>query len=132
MNFSTAVFLINDKARAIKAVYEPHDGVKQTVFKTLDPDIKKDDLVIVSTGTRHGFTVVKVVDVDLSIDFEDKTPMDWVVAKLDLAPHEARVKDENAAIEQIKAAEFKHRRDALANALNLGDGMKSLPLADKA
>lgn len=82
MNFSTAVFLINDKARAIKAVYEPHDGVKQTTFKTLDPDIKKDDLVVVATGTRHGFTVVKVVETDLSIDFKDKTEMCWIVSKL--------------------------------------------------
>lgn len=132
MNFSTAVFLINDKARAIRAVYEPHDGVKQTTFKTLDPDIKKDDLVVVPTGTRHGFTVVKVVEIDLSIDFEDKTPMEWIVGKVDLAPHESRLKDEAAAIEQIKAAEFKHRREALANALNLGGDLKTLPLADKA
>ena len=140
MNFSTAIFLVNDQARALRCIYETDNGtyinqagdkVKSPIFKTLDRTIKKDDLVVVPTGTRHGFTVVKVSEVDIAIDFEDKTPVEWIVARLDLAPHKAMVEQEFSLIEKIKVAEFQVRRNQLANALDLSGQLTSLPLASQ-
>lgn len=140
MNLTTAIFLVNDKARAMRASYE--EGVndyvnasgakiKTPIFKTLDSGIKVGDLVVVPTGTRHGFTVVKVTEADVTIDFEDKTPVEWIVGKVDVESHKETLKKETELTEQIKAAEFKVRRNQLMNALDLSGSLTSLPLASK-
>lgn len=94
MNYSTAVMLINPNIRAIKAIYEP-DSVdlagkvvragQRYIFKTLDPSIIKGDLIVVPTTTRHGFTVVKVEEVDVEIDFEASIELKWIVDKVSVA-----------------------------------------------
>ena len=53
MNRSTTVFLVNSQARAFTAIYE--DGGKTETFKTFDKDLKKDDLMVVTSKTRHGY-----------------------------------------------------------------------------
>lgn len=73
MNYSTAIFLINPKVRAIAAIYEPDTDSRKaprTVFKTFDQSIGVNDYILVPTETRHKMTVNKVVEVDVEPDLE--------------------------------------------------------------
>jgi hypothetical protein len=72
VNYTTAVFLINDSIRAVTCTYE-NDG-KRVPFKTLDKTIAVDDIVVVPSGTRHGMTTCKVVEVDSDVDYDDPAP----------------------------------------------------------
>jgi hypothetical protein len=120
MNYSTAVFLVNEAIRAILCTYELDDEKKQAprvMFKTLDKSIAVGDFLVVPTGTRHGMTVVKVMDVDVDVDFDSSTPVNWAVSKIDRSAYEAVLKLEGEAIEQIKAAEKKKRQTDLRDAM---------------
>lgn len=74
MNYSTAVMLFNPEIRAISVSYEKDEkgaGKKPFyTYKTLDKTIEKGDLVVVPTDTRHEFTVVRVEEVDVEVDYE--------------------------------------------------------------
>lgn len=130
MNRTTTVFLINKDVRAFTAVYE--DGNKPEYFKTFDQTIKKDDLVVVESTTRHHFTVVKVVDPNANVDIQDNDlKVKWMVSKVDLVDHKEILTNENEAIEKVKQAEFnKMRRDLMANLVNPedADAIRALPI----
>lgn len=136
MNYSTAVFLINKNLRAIMANYDPsqradadYASIKKVMFKTLDPTIKKDDYVIVPTNTRHGMTVVKVTDTDVNVDFDDATPVNWVIGRVDRTEFEQITKQESEAIETLKRAEFtKRRKTMLEDLVADQEAIKALPL----
>lgn len=115
MNRSTTVFLVDDTVKALKAIYE--DNGKIETFKTFDDTIKKDDLLVVESGTRHGFTVVKVTETDVIVDIEDNNlNVKWVVSKVSLDDHKAIITQEAAAIDKVRVAEFnKKKRDLVAN-----------------
>lgn len=131
MNYSTVVFLINKGVRCISVIYDPNEGAKTTLFKTLDPTIEKDDLVIVPTNTRHGFTIAKVVGVDLDVDFDSPTTMQWIVGRVDRGPYEQTLKQETDAVDKIKNAEIRKKRDALRDALIANSQeLRSLEIAD--
>ncbi len=115
MNYSTAVFLINDSVRAIAVDYEPTG--KRTIFKTLDADIKVDDFVVVPTGTRHGMTVVRVVEVDSDVDYDAPQPVEWVVQRVDRSEYDQTVAQEAEAIKAVKSAEVRKKREDLAAAM---------------
>ncbi len=117
MNYSTAVFLVNDTIRAIKATYETADNATKAMFKTLDKSVAVGDFLVVPTNTRHGMTVVKVTDVDVDVDFDSVTQVDWVVSKIYKTNYEAVLKLEAGAIEQIKSAEKNKRKNELKAAL---------------
>ncbi len=118
MNLSTAVFLINDNARAVLVTYEAHDGAPRTMFKTFDKSIKVDDFVVVPTDTRHKLTVCKVVAVDVDVDFDSSTQVAWLVGKVNLADVNQIKEQEEKAIEAIKAAEKLKKRRELQNSMN--------------
>lgn len=127
MNLSTAVFLINKDLRAVMALYEP--GGKPTMFKTLDKSIKAGDVVAVPSSTRHNLTTAKVTEVDVSVDFDDQTKVDWVITRIDMEAYERTKKMEDQAIEVLKAADFRKRREALANDLTASAAeIKALPI----
>lgn len=120
MNYSTAVMLFNPEIRAVAVSYErDHNGEGKKpfiTFKTLDATIAPKDMVVVPTGTRHNFTVVrveKIIDVDTEIDFEDDTQVNWIASKIDLAAHEKLLAQETAMINTMKAAEKKHKTDQI-------------------
>lgn len=115
MKQSLIVFLINDSVRAIKGRYE--EGGNETVFKTLDQDIKVDDFVVVQSGTRHGLTVVKVTGVDLDVDLESNIDMLWAVQKVDTAAFAVTLEQEGKAIAAVNAAEKTRKRDELRKSL---------------
>lgn len=130
MNYTTAVFLINKNVRAVLCNYEPDAQDKKVMFKTLDPKIKEGDLVIVPTKTRHGFTVSKVVETDVDVDFDSQTLVNWLVCKVDPADYEATLTQESDAIQVIKSAEKTKKRNELAAALLVDskDALKALPI----
>lgn len=109
MNYSTAVILINDKIRVVRGMYE--DNGSSDVFKTLDQDLKKNDIVVVESHTRWGYTTVKINEVDnVTVDFDSAKEVKWVVQKIAVEAH-AIIKDMEAkAIEVIKVGELRKRR----------------------
>lgn len=117
MNYSTAIFLINKGARAIKATYEADEKATRELFKTLDPTIKEGDLVVVETNTRHNMTVCKVVEVDVDFDIESSTPVRWIISKVDQAAYDSLKVHEDNAIKAIKSAELRRKREELAKSL---------------
>lgn len=134
MNYSVAVFLINKNARAVRAIYEadqPSNKAKRQLFKTFDSSIAVDDLVVVPTDTRHGFTVVKVVETDVDLDFDTTENVQWIVGRVDLANHAVRLQQEQAAIAAIKSAELRKKREELSKAMfaDHAEQLKALPIA---
>lgn len=142
MNSSKIVFIVNEAARLIRCSYEPMSAdmssaqtagvmAKQYSFKTLDPTIQKDDLVIVETNTRHGFTVVKVEEVDLDVDFDDSIELKWAFHPLNLDAFKNMKAAEQAAIDKVRQIELRKKRDALRKAMfdENEEAMQSLALA---
>jgi hypothetical protein len=115
MNYSTAVFLINNEVRAVKGVYQ--DEGNTAIFKTLDKTIKKDDLVVVPTTTRHKMTVFKITETDVDVDMDSQVKIDWIIQKVDEAPYKVLLEQENDAIQKIKSAEIRKKRTELREAL---------------
>lgn len=131
MNYTTAVFLINKHVRAIQATYEAADNAARTTFKTLDPEIAVGDFVVVPTDTRHKMTVCKVVECDVDVDFDSSVAMTWIIGKVDRAPHELTLSQEAQAVQAIKSAELRKKREDLAKSV-LADkiaDIKALPIA---
>ena len=151
MNYSTAIFLANQDVRCVAVTYEKIDVTKDTtkqkyvpaylsggklpegavLFKTFDKDISVNDLVIVPTNTRHGFTVCKVVGVDIDVDFDNQDPMHWIVGKVDTAPFERVRQQEEKMIIELRASQKDKRRRELRQDL-LGqidpDAVKRIPM----
>lgn len=134
MNYTTAVFLINNNVRAIQATYEAGDSAVRTTFKTLDPSIKPDDLIIVPTDTRHKMTVCKVMEVDVELDLDTSTPVAWVIGKVNSAPYNLVLEQEQQAISAIKSAELRRKRAELSKAMfaDNEDAIRALPIAASA
>lgn len=146
MNYTTAVFLINPALRAVKVSYLPKpdrndefadftesafDKKHVKVFKTLDPNIKVDDFVVVPTETRHGMTVGKVTEVDLPVDYDSPVEMKWVVDRVNRKKYEQIVIDESQYIKEMRSAEEEAKKKELRDkmlAFN-GDKIKALPIA---
>ncbi len=119
MNYSTAIFLLNDKVRAVFGIYEDDEGGKKTVprklFKTLDQSIKVGDYVLVPTHTRHKMTVNKIVEVDVEPPLETSEQIDWIIGPLDdvISAGKIVLGEEARAIELMKAAEKRHQREEI-------------------
>jgi hypothetical protein len=105
MNYSTAIFLLNDDVRAVNCSYESHDGAPLTMFKTFDHQIKVDDYVVVPTNTRHKKTVVQVKQVDVEVDFANTTEIDWIIGVVDMADYQHILAQEEIAKKAVLAAE---------------------------
>jgi hypothetical protein len=116
VNYSTAIFLINPKVRAIAAIYEPDTETRKatrTIFKTFDQALSVGDYVLVPTDTRHKMTVNKVVEVDIEPDLESSACMQWVIGVVDRVAYEDVLAQETRAIDLMKAAEKTHAREEL-------------------
>lgn len=120
MNKTTAVFLINDRVRAIRASYEadtPTSKASTELFKTFDPSIKVGDLVNVVSNTRHNVTVCKVQAVDVEFDIETTQVVQWVIGKIDMAQHLSTLGMEEDALALIASAEKNRKREELRKSL---------------
>lgn len=131
MNYSKAVFLINDNVRAISATYEAGENAPRTIFKTFDQTLAKDDFILVPTNTRHNMTVCKIIETDVEVDLESGEKVEWVIGKVNLADHQKMLAMEEAAIETIKSAEKAKKRRELREALmaDSQEQLKALPIA---
>jgi hypothetical protein len=135
MNYSTAIFLINDDVQMVACSYEldHNDEPKKLYnFKSFDKTLKVGDMVIVPTDTRHCLTVVRVEELDVEPNLETSNEYKWIVGRVDLEDHEALLAQENDAIAQIKRAEKQRRRRELRESM-LADmeekKLLALPLA---
>ena len=130
MNYSRAIFLISDEVRAVNVTYEDDDDAPRTMFKTLNPDIKADDFVVVPTETRHRMTVCKVVETDVEPDLEGASDLKWIIGIVSRADFEDISRQENEAITKIKAAERRRKRDELRKSLlaDAEEEVKALPI----
>ena len=132
MNFSRSVFVINRDCRLVVCEYDP-DSMKdkRVEYKTLDPSVSKGDLVIVPTDTRQKFTVVKVIDVDVPVDFDAPGDTKWIVGKVDTMHFTKLIADEAVAIKTLQGAEQRRRATEMRK-LIIGDedpeAVKSLSL----
>lgn len=131
MNYSIAVFLINKNVRAVMGTYESDDNAKRTLFKTLDESIAVGDFVVVPTDTRHKMTVVKVVEVDVDVDFDAPGPVQWVIGRIDRSGHDKVLAQEAVAVQAIKSAELRKKREDLRHAMFADhvETLKALPIA---
>lgn len=131
MNYSTAVFLINDKVRAVKGTYEAGENAGKTMFKTFSPTLKVGDFAIVPTNTRHNMTVVKITDVDVEFDIETTTNVEWIIGQIDLTAYEQVLGQEQEAVKTIQSAEKNRKRAALREAIfaDAETQLNKLPIA---
>lgn len=134
MNNSTIVFLINDHVRAILATYEGHDNAKPEVFKTFDPLVAVDDLVVVQSTTRHEMTVVKVKEVDVDFNLDTSETIRWVTQRIDQSAFKDVLAQEAEAIAAVQSAERKRKKDELRKAIfaDQEDRIANLQLANHA
>lgn len=130
MNSTLTIFLVNEDVMAVQVDYGGSERDVKPLFKTLIPDLKKDDLVVVPTGTRAGFTVAKVVDVDVDFDHEDPTmKMRWIAGRFDREPYDGVVAQEEDMLRTVKRATRKAKQRQLAKDLKLDkEELKALPI----
>lgn len=130
MNYSTAIFLISDDVRCVEVAYEATENAPRCRFKTMDHNLKVDDFVVVPSGTRHKITTAKVMAVNVEVDPDCSTQMDWIVGVVTLADFNKIKSQEGDAIATIKAAELRSKKEELRRKLeqNVGDGLKALPI----
>ncbi len=135
-NSSLAGFLINDKLRLIRAIYERDEPTRQANrehFKTLDPNIKVGDQVVVPApqNQRHGFTIVKVTDVDVPVDFDLREDVRWIVQRVEFQPYSVVIQQEAEAMAKIREVETEARKAQLRKAMfgSSADDMKALSFA---
>lgn len=130
MHNSNILFLINDDARAISVQYEEHGS--KSIFKTLDQNIKVDDLVVVQSGTRWDMTVAKVVEVDLEINFDSNQTINWIVQKVDTDMFSQIEAREAEAIATVQSAERARKKKELRDAMfaQHEDALNTLQIAN--
>lgn len=118
MNYTSAIFLVNDSVRAISVSYELEPDGKTgkgpfVLFKSMDADLRPGDYVVVPTDTRHKLTVVRVEEVDKEVDLDSSHQFEWIVGPVSTFSYKAILASEVRAIDTIKSAEKKARQDEL-------------------
>lgn len=125
-NFSTAIFLVNKDVIALTGHYEqdPVNGPKapREIFKTFDKTLKKGDIIVVPSTTRHHVTTCMVDEVGVQIDLNSSATVRWVIGPVDMAGFEKTKASEDAMIHSIKQAEALHEQEELRSKL-----LKSMP-----
>jgi len=127
MNLSASVMLVEDSIRPARVEYDPdtaRNNNPSKFFKCLDASVKKDDLVIVTTSTRHGMTVAKVVAIgydDVPVDFESSEPWGWIVGPVPSAQHDAILRTEKSIIGRVSQANANKMKSELKAAMGLGN-----------
>lgn len=139
MNYSTMAFLSSDEVIAVKCIFEDanfkayrEDEVspskvrlykpKEYTYKSLDKNLKEGDLVLVEcegASNHFGYCVVKVVEVDTEIDFDNSIKYKWIVGKLDQAQIDNILKTEQELIKKVKKMEKANKAKQVREALGL-------------
>ena len=138
---SREIFLVNDKCRAIRIVYDPEQRKEDkkygyslpdhpTVFKTLDPGIAVGDYVVCQTGVRHGMTVFRVTEVDIDFDLRGSTPIPWIIDTVDVKTFESIRDRETAMVGKLSTLRLAKERRELAEEYSNGFGDEFQALVD--
>lgn len=93
----------------MKTVYLASEDAAETEFKTFDDTLEVGELVVIPTGTRHGFTVVKISAVDIAPDWESDKPIDWIAGKFDPSHYVGIQAQETKILETVSEAERAQR-----------------------
>lgn len=122
MNYTTAILLIRKDVRVVTVSYEADPVTGKAIgnlysFKTVDPDLKVGDFVVVPTETRHNATVCRVELVDVEVDFDSNVKLKWIISKLDKSHYDEIVAKEEEIIVSVKKAEKRRRQEELAEKL---------------
>lgn len=127
MNPTAAVMLVEDSIRPCMVEYDP-DNYKNNsdhkFFKCLDPTIKVDDLVIVTTNTRHGMTVAKVKKIgiaDVPVNFEGTDIWGWVVGPVPTDQHKSILETEKSIVSRVQEANTNKLKTELKAAMGLAN-----------
>lgn len=127
MHKSLDVFILSDDVRGIMACYEPNGT--SALFKTFDEDIAVDDYIVVETNTRHNMTVVQVTAVDVEPDYNDDTPVKWVINKVHLRALDSILEAEREANRFIAECTKRSERKRLQQGLvEMDENVKALSL----
>lgn len=115
MHDSNRIFLASDTVRAVKGIFETdvnnQPTAKREYFKTFSASLKVGDLVNVETSTRHGVSVIRIVEVDVDIDVESDEQTRWIIGKVETAEYEKFKTMEADMVSEMKKAELKAKRD---------------------
>jgi len=121
MNYSSAIFLVNDDVRAVSVSYEVDkdgNGVRPFyTFKTMSHDHAIGDYVVVPTTTRHGMTVARVEETDVEVDLDSTVQFKWLIDSVDKAAYDTILAAENEAIIRMKSAEKTRKQRELREKL---------------
>ncbi len=124
MNFSVAALLVDTSIRSVKVQYDPDNARNNSTFafyKATDDTLKVDDMVVVPTNTRHGFTVAKIVEIDFPVNFDSHEQWGWIVGKVDTTTYEATLEMEKGLIKKVHKIEENKKRAELVAAMNLAE-----------
>jgi len=112
---------------------EPHKQAPREFFKTFDPSIKENDLVVVETGTRHHASVVKIVAVDVPPVFTSSAQARWIIQRVDSADYQKLRAMEDQAVAAVKDAELRKERSDLKKTMlgDFGDTLNALPIVNQ-
>ena len=141
MNLSRAILLINHNIRVIETQYEVDpppgsrnavDAPKKTLFKTLDPNIKVGDIVLVPTTTRWKASANKVTAVDIQIDDHDAPgELKWLIDRVDTTAYDTSVAMEQEAFVVMRDAEKKRKQaELLKSILEANPGLSNSAIAN--
>jgi len=132
MNPTASVMLVEDSIRPCMVEYDPENYKNNSdskFFKCLDPNVKVDDLVIVTTSTRHGMTVAKVKKIgiaDVPVNFESNDLWGWVVGPVPSEQHKRILETERAIVGRVQEANTNKLKTELKAAM----GLASVSFAD--
>lgn len=89
MNEVNVLLADNPNFKFVECVFYPFTGVNPYTYKTMNPDIKEDDFVVVDTPSK-GFQVVQVraIKSPLEVNLEAKYEFKWVVQRIDAEDYE--------------------------------------------
>lgn len=122
-NKSLNVFLYNKDARAVDVCYDietPVTDQKAYTVKTVIPDLKEGELVMIPTSSRDGFTVVKVIELDTEekLDFDsNRISYVWIAGRFDRSYYDELIAAEKASESIVRKADHHRRVKELADNL---------------
>ena len=126
MNRSAIVMLFEENGvRPCQVEYDPDiakNNNPNKFFKCLDPEIKVGDLVVVTTTTRHGFTIAKVTAIgfaDVPVDFEGHDQWGWIGEKFNRAAFDEVIEKEKKMVGLVSEANANKMRNELKAAMGL-------------
>jgi len=122
MNKTLSMLLVDDSIRMIACQFTP--GGKNYYYKSNNPHIKKDDLVIVQAighDKPYDTALVKVSEVDVIVDFSETHEYKWIIDVVNFDSFNQVKEVEKTVNEAIKKKEFAHKRSQLREALGYSD-----------